>query len=252
MQHRYAADIGDFGKFHLLRFLFNHTGYKLKQVWYLYPNESHNNDGLHINYFDKVKGVDTLLEEAFQQIIQNNTRNVKALQVANLIACDYFEEYVSKGIESLSSRKTWLNKAVQFVEKTDYTFVDPDNGLATKLIKTKTSKDIQLLGFENFKQRTKQGKYIFLDEIKAFYQCSRCVVVYHHLNRTMSHDNQIMLIQNKLREQFYEVMAIKHKPYSPRVYFFILKDKYITYFIRNNLQKFQEHFSNHWQLFVSQ
>lgn len=53
MQHRYAADIGDFGKFHLLRFLFNHTGYKLKQIWYLYPNESHNNDGLHINYFVK-------------------------------------------------------------------------------------------------------------------------------------------------------------------------------------------------------
>ena len=38
-----------------------------------------NNDGLYINYFEKVKDMDKELEEKFKEISQNN-RNVKALE----------------------------------------------------------------------------------------------------------------------------------------------------------------------------
>lgn len=247
MQDRYAGDIGDFGKFHLLRTLFKTAKYNLKQVWYMYPNETHNNDGLHINYFDKVKGMDSELEGAFKNLVQQE-RNVKALEAFNLLSCEFFSEYVNKdGKDDLPFRKTWLQRAVSFAKKADFVFVDPDNGLATKL--DKSSNAINLLGYESFAKRSKAGKYIFMDELRLFYDVSRCVVVYHHLNRTMGHDKQIEKIQANLKEEFFEVFAIKHKPYSPRVYFFVLKDRDISDFSKSHLLDFQKAFSEHWEFY---
>lgn len=45
MQNRYTGDIGDFGKFLLLKHLFPNE--KITTIWYLYPDESHNTDGSH-------------------------------------------------------------------------------------------------------------------------------------------------------------------------------------------------------------
>jgi len=56
MQNRYTADIGDFGKYGLLRALCSTVddGSKLRLgvVWYLVPDESHNADGKFIQYLD--------------------------------------------------------------------------------------------------------------------------------------------------------------------------------------------------------
>lgn len=251
MQDRYSADIGDFGKFHLLRYLFNDKGYSLKQIWYMYPNEDHNKDGMYIDYFEKVKGFDPFLEENFKTIIKTE-RSVKALENANLLSkCDYYSSFVNEnGKDDLNYRKSWFRKAVDFAKKADFVFVDPDNGIATKLLKEDGKKDIEILGFDSFSKKSKAGKYIFLNEIELLYDVGRCVVVYHHLNRTMAHDKQIKILKSKLENRFFKVIAIKHKPYSPRVYFFILKDKYIHYFSLNSLSSFEKKFKNHWQLFL--
>jgi hypothetical protein len=249
MQNRYAADIGDFGKFHLLRTLFNHNRYKLKQIWYMYPDESHNSDGMYINYFDKVKDIDIDLENSFKKLVSGE-RSVKALEDLNLLPnCEYFSKYVNKnGKDRLDFRKEWFLEALKFSKDADFIFVDPDNGIATKI--KKEEKDIELLTFDSFSKKVKAGKYIFFDEIEQLYNVGRSVVVYHHLNRSMPHDNQIKIMKEKLEDRFFKVIAIKHKPYSPRVYFFILKDKYIHYFSKNALEKFHKNFSHHWQIFL--
>jgi len=251
MQNRYAADIGDFGKFHLLRYLFTQSSYNLKQIWYMYPDESHNSDGMYIDYFEKVEGQDRVLEETFKTIIKN-TRSVKALENANLILnCNYYSSFVNKnGKDDLAFRKTWLKEALEFSKKADFIFVDPDNGIATKLVEQENIKDIEILGFNSFSKKSKAGKYIFLDEIELFYDLGKGVVVYHHLNRTMAHDKQIELLKSKLEERFFKVLAIKHKPYSPRVYFFILKEIETYEFCLKNLSSFEKEFSHHWQLFL--
>ncbi len=249
MQDRYAGDIGDFGKFHLLRTLFLESFYDLKQIWYMYPNEEHNSDGQYINYFDKVNGCDTFLEETLQRIVKGK-RTVQALEEAKLLpSCTFFGFFITnKGKDELNYRQKWLNDAVIFAKNADFIFVDPDNGLATKF--DKASKGITILGLDAFKSKPKSGKYIFLDELQKFYEVGRCVVVYHHLNRTMSHNEQIEKIQQKLKDEFYEVFAIKHKPYSPRVYFFVLKDKEVTAFIQKGLTFFASNFNVHWELFL--
>lgn len=62
MQDRYVADVGDFGKYGLLRCLTGVTccpeksALKLGVIWYLTPSCLGNaNDGRHLNYLDREK-----------------------------------------------------------------------------------------------------------------------------------------------------------------------------------------------------
>lgn len=250
MQNRYSADVGDFGKFHLLRFLLLHTSYNLSQIWYMYPDESHNNDGLYINYFQKVKNMDIELEEKFYDISRNN-RSVKALEESSLLKnTKYFRDFVNENAkDSLEYRKKWFLKALKFSKNSDFIAVDPDNGIATKLIKHENIKDINIQSFIDFKSKSKAGKYIFEDEINNLYKSCKCLIVYHHLNRTMTHDKQIEILKEKLQIKYKKVLAIKHKPYSPRVFFFLCSDEKIYEFLQKKLKEFENSFSIHWKLF---
>jgi hypothetical protein len=51
MQDRYFGDVGDLGKYGLLRALSGlneEPQLRLGVVWYLFPDESHNTDGKHL------------------------------------------------------------------------------------------------------------------------------------------------------------------------------------------------------------
>ncbi|MGA1931364.1 hypothetical protein ACH5BF_01380 [Arcobacter sp. YIC-464] len=250
MQDRYSGDVGDFGKFHLLRFLLNNQEYNLSQIWYMYPDETHNNDGLYINYFEKVKKFDYELEEKLLEITQTN-RCVKALEESKLVKnTKYFSLYVNENAkDDLVYRKAWFQKALKFSENSDFIAVDPDNGVATKLIKKDETKDIKIQSFEDFKTKSKAGKYIFDEEIKHLYKNCKCLIIYHHLNRTMSHDKQIEILKSKFEKEYKKVFAIKHKPYSPRVFFFLCSCDEVASFLEKRLKEFENSFSIHWKLF---
>jgi len=255
LQDRYAGDIGDFGKFHLLRELFKNSDELIAQIWYKYPDESHNSDGLHINYFDKVKDVDTELEEKLSYISSSN-RSIKALEEAKLLKnMKYFTApVVNENQKDLEFRKRWLNDAVSFSNGKAIVAVDPDNGIANKCIKQESkdmNKDIELLFFSDFKDKSKAGKHIFMDEIDAFYNLQelKILIIYHHLSRCTTHNKQIQIIQSKFQARYYKVLAIKHKPYSPRVYFFVCKDEGTYLKLKESLGSFSLKFENHWEYF---
>lgn len=245
MQDRYAGDIGDFGKFLLLRYLFLSSKTKLCQIWYKYPNERHNNDGLYINYFEKIKNFDLFLENSFKNLIQKE-RSIKALEKLNLLP---FIKYYSKEIkidkESLEYRKAWFKEALSFSINSGFILLDADNGLATRLNKDKEV--LELLKYESFFNKNKQGKYVFFDEIEGFYKKSS-LIIYHHLNRTMSHDKQITLLKDKLKENFEDIIIVKHKQYSVRIYIFLLKNKTIKEELYKTLETFVTKFSPHFTI----
>ena len=244
MQDRYAGDIGDFGKFHLLRYLFLDTSIKLTQLWYKHQNESHNNDGLHINYFEKVKGFDPILEQALFSLVSKK-RTIQALEKLELL---HNISYFSKNIEGdLLYRKSWIQDAIKFTEGSDFILTDSDNGIATQY--DKKSDEIKLLGFEDYTKKVKAGKYIFLDEIDLLHQTQSSIILYHHLNRTLPHNEQIRRIQKQFDIRYGYTLAIKHKPYSPRVYFIVCQSKEVYELIRLKLRCFYDMFSVHWDVF---
>ena len=85
MQNRYTADIGDFLKLGILRAL--SPGYRPGVAWWLYPDETHNTDGRHIDYLsrpDQWRHFDPDLFDAPGQIVSAGRRHVGALEAANL------------------------------------------------------------------------------------------------------------------------------------------------------------------------
>ncbi|XPV70240.1 MAG: hypothetical protein ACNI25_06595 [Halarcobacter sp.] len=247
MQNRYSADIGDFGKFQLLRYLFNKTSYRLTQLWFMYPDETHNSDGMYINYFEKVKGFDEFLENSFRNILNSN-RNVKALEDTKLLNnIKYFNDYLLNDA-CLDFRKKWFAKALEFSKNSDIILTDSDNGIA--LLCDKKNKDLNLLDSSQVKKRKNSGKYIFIDEIEALYKQSNTLIVYHHLNRCFAHDLQIKCLLEQFKTKYSKVLAIKHKPYSPRVYFILCKDLNNYKYIVESLLVFEKKFSVHWMLFL--
>src|ERR1700679_1259854 len=69
MQDRYFGDVGDFGKYGLLRVLSGSEGgpnLKLGVVWYLFPDENHNADGKHLGYLRRIRDYRPCDEQLFR------------------------------------------------------------------------------------------------------------------------------------------------------------------------------------------
>ncbi len=254
MQDRYVADVGDFGKFQLFRYLFNHTespldGKALSQIWFMHEGEGEeNNDGRHIDYFERMMGSDDYLEHSLMDLIMRDKREVTELEALKLLKNAKF--YYEKVPRALEDRYIWLNQALIFSNKSQIVAVAPDNGMALKC--NRVDKCFELLTLEDhYSQKVYQHKYIFADELSYFYRLPylEVCIVYQHLSRCFSHDEQITSLLGSLREAYSDVLAIKHKPYSPRVFFFLCKSRVIKESLEIRLNMFAEEFGEFWEVF---
>lgn len=254
MQDRYVADVGDFGKFQLFRYLFNHeesplNGKALSQIWFMHKGEGEeNNDGRHIDYFERMVGTDEYLEHSLLDIIMRDKREVTELENLKLLKnAKFFYEEVPKALED---RYIWLNMALSFSSKSQIIAVAPDNGMALKC--NRVGQCFERLSLkEHYTQKVSPHKYIFADEISYFYRLPylEVCIVYQHLGRCFSHNEQIISLQNSLKSEYAYVLAVKHKPYSPRVFFFLSKSQVIHESLELRLKRFTKIHSAFWQLF---
>ncbi|CAA6803402.1 MAG: Unknown protein [uncultured Sulfurovum sp.] len=255
MQNKYVADIGDFGKFQLFRYLFNHrqsvfNGKQLSQIWFMHKGEGEsNNDGRHVDYFSRVQGSDVALENALIDILNTNARDVTEFEKRNLLhnTC-YFYDEVPKTLEK---RYAWLQDALAFSDKCHVVAVEPDNGMALKCQRNERS-FLHLSLTEHHRQKNTPHKYIFSDEVAHFYQLSHVeiCIVYQHLSRCFSHNEQIDALLRGLNTQYHHTLAIKHKPYSPRVFFFLCKSEAIRDSLHHRLTEFAREHHDFWEVFT--
>lgn len=255
MQDRYVADVGDFGKFQLFRYLFNYDespmfGKVLSQIWFLHDGEGEeNNDGRYIDYFERMMGSDEYLESSLMDLLMRNKREVGELEKLKLLKnARFFYDNVPKALED---RYLWLNRALMFSSRSQIVAVAPDNGMALRCKRAEKSFEFLTLS-SHYTQKVYPHKYIFADEISYFYRLPylEVCIVYQHLGRCFSHDEQIKSLLGDLGREYQHVMAIKHKPYSPRVFFFLCKSHVIKESLQLRLEKFESEFSEFWKLFV--
>ncbi len=254
MQDRYVGDVGDFGKFQLFRYLFNHTespldGKALSQIWFMHEGEGEeNNDGKHIDYFERMNGSDEYLEHSLMDIIMRDKREVTELEELKLLKNAKF--YYEKVPKSLEDRYLWLNTALIFSNKSQIVAVAPDNGMALKC--NRVEKRFELLTLsQHYSQKVCPHKYIFADEVTYFYRLPylEVCIVYQHLSRCFSHNEQIHSLLGDLKKEYHHVIAIKHKPYSPRVFFFLCKSQVIKESLEMRLNMFAKEFDEFWEVF---
>ena len=229
MQNRYAADIGDFVKLSMLRYLAH--GLKLGVLWWLYPDEDHNADGKHVAYLDRPqlwRAMDPALFDQLRLIVKNNDRNVAALQQANLLeGAIYHNVTIPTAGDTITrkvSRLEWFNQAACLVDNCDLIFLDPDNGLETKNYSTRS---------------IRAGKSVALAELKALQRANRTIVVYHHHTR-MAGGNMVELAHwgARLAELGFRADALRAAVGTARAFFLLDATP--------ELQERAAHFARHW------
>src|ERR1035437_2048752 len=188
MQDRYAGDVGDFGKFGLLRHLCgvtaqdNHPRLKPGVIWYRVADESHNGDGRHTSYLKKsaksvkdksveddndprFRDCDAHLYDALKNMVfRDQDRSIEALERARLLPG---AAYWSEKIAAPSSH--WFAGALHQTASCVLVFVDPDNGVASSRACAEGS-----------------PKHVFLDEIRSLVERKPRpnVVIYQHVDKT--------------------------------------------------------------------
>lgn len=196
MQDRYVGDVGDFGKYSLLRKLAaaGDVPLRLGVVWYRYPDEAHNGDGRHVAYLGSpaFASLDPELHEGLARLVASRRRAIASVENSGLLPDGTSYHGVSTvGLlgegsmphQRAAYRSAWLDQAIEAVAGADLAFLDPDNGIASPI----ASRD-----------GPKAGKYAFLDEVAAFWRRGHSLVVYHHLNRTAPHKAQVATLAERL------------------------------------------------------
>jgi hypothetical protein len=226
VQDRYVGDIGDYIKLAMLRHL--SPGRKLGVAWYLYPDESHNADGRHTAYLSDPavwRHLDPQLFDTLAELIHGE-RSVRRLSAAGLLVAVFSAEKMRFGDVPARHRdilrSQWFANVMQDLDRCDFVFADPDNGLADDQPHRRSGK--------------KFGKSIPLAEVMRLAQ-DRAAVIYHHNTRFRGgHDAEIAHWRGHLGT---ETMAIRANAYSCR-----------TFFVLNpgaNMRRLAESFCERWK-----
>ena len=205
MQDRYVGDVGDFGKYGLLRVLARRTELRLAVVWYLYGDENHNDDGRHVGYLAKPEFAvaDEDLHSKLGSLLRREKRSVRAVERSQILPQGtlFFGGRISdaEGRPTdrrlrAASRLTWLGKALKSSVNAEFVFLDPDNGIETASVQ---------------RHSPKSGKYVFWDDLQPFWQRGQSLLIYHHLNRTAPIEMQAATLRAKFEERFPDAALLR-------------------------------------------
>ena len=238
MQDRYVGDVGDFGKYGLLRSLCGADEYgaalRLGVLWYRFDgNEMLTaNDGRHTEYLlnpsrheRRLLECDTDLFQKMQQLVTGNARSVPAVEASGALPADtlFFNSGLNFDQTLLADqrdakRRNWLNAGLREVEEAEVVFVDPDNGL-----------EVPSCG----RLSPKGPKYAYYDDLRPCWARDQSLVIYHHLGRTYKGrkadaGEQIARLGEDLRREVpgAEPIALRYRRRSPRVYFVLPKPEH--------------------------
>ena len=225
MQDKYVGDIGDFGKYCLLRALSGNGKRQLGVVWYFVNGDrTMNNDGKHIRYL----GVDKDSEGNFIDFPQRAKLKLRQVNqgVYDGLKTIVLESRVVAAIEAHDSevlptgtkyyrqpvpvgeRDDWLSEAIAETKGAQIVFLDPDNGLARSSLHV---------------------KHVLHDDLRKFWDCDggRVLVLYHHPSRNGTHDVQIRNLKSEIERDVLEgrsvtVLPLRYRRGTSRAYFVIV------------------------------
>ncbi|HEX2948391.1 MAG TPA: hypothetical protein VHV83_02285 [Armatimonadota bacterium] len=230
MKDQYVGDIGDFGKYGLLKAVCGYDpacpdGYwPLGVVWYRTPDGGPVGDGKFTGYLDRddrnYRQCDPALYDALQGIVRSKQRNVRIIRERNVLSpgTTYFEEMLSfDGMphigamakkRRLAHREQWLQMALAAMTGHRVIFLDPDNGFAST---------------SHRHHHTHGPKYVFFDELRQFVERDRTIVAYHHIDRTEDAAAQITHRTAAIQEAVGQcaVRSILYRRGTSRAYFII-------------------------------
>ena len=219
MKNQYAADLGDYGKYGLFRFLAR-KGIRIGVNWYLTADDG-TKDGKFTDYLENTREngdmqYDAELFCALQAIAAKKEKKcVQDIEAGGLIpgAVFYSEVLTSDPKE----RDAWHERALNRLlgDDIDLIFADPDNGTWR----------------EDRKLPRKTGeKYALLKELRRYYDEGKDVVYYCHKARRKSEDWQAKIREFNADGHNAKIIVLTYHRGTQRSYIFAIHpDKYDDY-----------------------
>lgn len=243
MKNQYFGDVGDYGKYAMLRFLAN-NGIKIAVNWYLTPNDG-SNDGKYIAYLEKnsMRRYDAELFDLLSEMIGNGCRDVLKFEERDVIqnAIYYHNVLDTEGMskdEMHRYRAEWHRVALDACADAELVYLDPDNG-----------------AYDGEPTKTKDTmKYCYADEIADYYNRGQNVVYYCSKGRRSFEqwEETKSLMQRKLPDARLVVITF-HKG-TQRSYIFVLHNECFRKYseiIKKFLYKWQRIFTEDFGTFGS-
>ncbi len=193
MQDRFVGDIGDFGKYGLLRALTSpqpsdgKPALSLGVLWYLTTDDLNPpGAGKFTDYLsrpEEFRSCDEPLFDALGKIVRSNRRSVTSVRDSGILPSVTVFYEVPLDIHGnnatpdsrLAHRKQWVTEAHRLTEDCDMVFVDPDIGLEV-----------------GTRPQHKAGpKYVFYEELLPCVRRNQSIVIYQHSDHTKPIKDQI-------------------------------------------------------------
>ena len=222
MQDKYAGDIGDYGKFILLRKL--SEKFRIGINWYApeeieFERDKNGSFKQEDGKYRDLTGYENYapdIAEAFEKMKEKHS--IKMLEKLDLIKnAVYYNKLMPRENEK---REKWHNAAMKKLEKSEIVFLDPDNGLLCRSVRKGAAKSV---------------KYTYYSEVNDYLKEHKAVIIYNHRSRKKESDYFNEILSKLCEETEAErdlIQVVTFRRFSVRDYFIISKDVYTHEAIR--------------------
>lgn len=223
VQDRFVGDVGDFGKYGLLKALCEED-LSLGVVWYLIPDEDRPGDGGHVGFLGptprhirRFRDCDPPLYDILREIVRSGRRRVASVGEHEVLPEDttFYDKVLSfegigSKVERLDHRSGWVWEALEVMTGRNVVYVDPDNGLESGEPRTSA----------------KGTKYAYFDELGPYVDRDQSLVVFQSRNRATL-GNQMKERLSQVNDRLGESFALFHRPYAGRTFFVIPSESHM-------------------------
>lgn len=214
MQSRYAGDIGDFGKFILLKAIADAFGggSLLGINWYRAELKEGNNDGRHIRYLDPsykksrlFRVCDPEVYDGLSRIISSGRRSIEALEKSRLLphGTETFGEPVTS-----TDRSGWFDRSLKSLARSSVLFLDPDNGFQPRSVSDSSRS---------------AAKYALVDEVQQLVAEGKTVICYNHRDRKPAGEYAQRLAEVSRMAESRRIRVLRFRRVSVRDYVFLFE-----------------------------
>lgn len=210
MKNQYFGDVGDYGKYAMLRYLAK-DGIKIAVNWYLTVDDG-SNDGKFTSYLEKedMRRYDSELFDVLKEMVASGKRNISSFSERAVICnAKYYDAILTLNKQQ---RLTWHMNALEACKDAELVFLDPDNGVT-----------------EN-KSGKNANKFCFPEEIIDYYNTGSNVVYYcQKARRTYEQWEEAKGLMQKYLPSC-KIFVITYHKGTQRSYIFVLhKDDFRRY-----------------------
>ena len=213
MKNQYVGDIGDYGKYGMLRF-FASRGIRIGVNWYLTADDDRS-DGNHTEYLsdERMRVYDPVLYDAMKYLAFESDKTVQAVEQSGILeGMVFYHELLDTDFvhwaERKGKRSGWHQRAMEVLSGSNLVFADPDNSLSAT------------------KKPTQKGaeKFILPNEVMDYYQRGQNIVYYHH--RSRKNDEGWFVEKTQMKEYLPDarLFALAFRRWSYRVYIFVVHE----------------------------